>query len=249
MPRKVSLENTRNIGIMAHIDAGKTTTTERILFYTGVNYKIGETHDGTATMDWMAQEQERGITITSAATTCYWKGSKDQFPQTRINIIDPPGHVDFNSEVSRSLAACEVAVLVVDATQGVEAQTLANTYLAMEHELEILPVFNKIDLMDKAEAEAKAKAIAEAMGWEEKYYLISAASQVGVKDLCWDVMTFIIENPIVQAEEAKQPEKVEFMWDDYHRQQLEELEAEEEEDWDDDWDEDDEEGVEFIYKH
>ena len=88
-------------------------------------------------------------------------------------------------------------------------------------------VFNKIDLMDKAEAEAKAKAIAEAMGWEEKYYLISAASQVGVKDLCWDVMTFIIENPIVQVEEAKQPEKVEFMWDDYHRQQLEELEAEE----------------------
>ena len=111
-------------------------------------------------------------------------------------------------------------------------------------------VFNKIDLMDKAEAEAKAKAIAEAMGWEDKYYLISAASQVGVKDLCWDVMTFIIENPIVQAEEAKQPEKVEFMWDDYHRQQLEELEAEEDdEDWDDDWDEDDEEGVEFIYKH
>ena len=95
MPRKVTLENTRNIGIMAHIDAGKTTTTERILYYTGVNYKLGETHEGTATMDWMEQEQERGITITSAATTCYWKGSKDQFPQTRINIIDTPGHVDF----------------------------------------------------------------------------------------------------------------------------------------------------------
>ena len=93
MPRKVTLENTRNIGIMAHIDAGKTTTTERILYYTGVNYKIGETHEGTATMDWMEQEQERGITITSAATTCYWKGSKNQFPQTRLNIIDTPGHV------------------------------------------------------------------------------------------------------------------------------------------------------------
>ena len=99
MPRKVSLQNTRNIGIMAHIDAGKTTTTERILFYTGKNYKIGETHEGTATMDWMAQEQERGITITSAATTCYWQGTKNQFPQTRLNIIDTPGHVDFTVEV------------------------------------------------------------------------------------------------------------------------------------------------------
>ena len=95
MPRKVTLENTRNIGIMAHIDAGKTTTTERILYYTGVNYKIGETHDGTATMDWMAQEQERGITITSAATTCYWQGTKNQFPQTRLNIIDTPGPVSY----------------------------------------------------------------------------------------------------------------------------------------------------------
>ena len=98
------------------------------------------------------------------------------------------------------------------------------------------------------EAEEKAKAIAEALGWEDKYYLISAASGLGVKDLCWDVMTFIIENPVVQAEEAKQPEKVEFMWDDYHRQQLEEIAEEDDEDWDDDWDEDDEEGVEFIYK-
>ena len=96
MPRSYSLEKTRNIGIMAHIDAGKTTTTERILFYTGVNYKIGETHEGNATMDWMVQEQERGITITSAATTCFWK-------DTRINIIDTPGHVDFTAEVERCL--------------------------------------------------------------------------------------------------------------------------------------------------
>ena len=120
MPRKVSLENTRNIGIMAHIDAGKTTTTERILYYTGVNYKIGETHEGTATMDWMAQEQERGITITSAATTCYWKGTKEQFPQTRINIIDTPGHVDFTVEVERSLRVLDGSVTVMCAKGGVE---------------------------------------------------------------------------------------------------------------------------------
>ena len=123
MPRKVSLENTRNIGIMAHIDAGKTTTTERILYYTGVNYKIGETHEGTATMDWMAQEQERGITITSAATTCYWQGTKNQFPQTRINIIDTPGHVDFTVEVERSLRVLDGSVTVMCAKGGVEPQS------------------------------------------------------------------------------------------------------------------------------
>ena len=105
MPRDVSLEKTRNIGIMAHIDAGKTTTTERILYYTGVNYKLGETHDGSATMDWMEQEQERGITITSAATTAYWKGH-------RINIIDTPGHVDFTVEVERSLRVLDGSVTV-----------------------------------------------------------------------------------------------------------------------------------------
>ena len=106
MPRAFSLENTRNIGIMAHIDAGKTTTTERILFYTGRTHKIGETHDGAATMDWMVQEQERGITITSAATTCQWRN-------TRINIIDTPGHVDFTVEVERSLRVLDGAVTVL----------------------------------------------------------------------------------------------------------------------------------------
>src|SRR6202158_2303633 len=105
MARQGSLKDTRNIGIMAHIDAGKTTTTERILFYTGVNYKLGEVHEGTATMDWMVQEQERGITITSAATTCYWKANSGgaDAPLVRINIIDTPGHVDFTAEVERSL--------------------------------------------------------------------------------------------------------------------------------------------------
>ena len=110
MPREIPLELTRNIGIMAHIDAGKTTTTERILFYTGRTHKIGETHDGSATMDWMVQEQERGITITSAATTAYWSGSEGQYPKHRINIIDTPGHVDFTVEVERSLRVLDGSV-------------------------------------------------------------------------------------------------------------------------------------------
>ena len=147
MPRKVTLENTRNIGIMAHIDAGKTTTTERILYYTGVNYKIGETHDGTATMDWMAQEQERGITITSAATTCYWKGSKDQFPQTRINIIDTPGHVDFTVEVERSLRVLDGSVTVLCAKGGVEPQSETVWRQADNYKVPRMIYVNKMDIM------------------------------------------------------------------------------------------------------
>ena len=147
MPRKVSLENTRNIGIMAHIDAGKTTTTERILFYTGVNYKIGETHDGTATMDWMAQEQERGITITSAATTCYWKGTKDQFPQTRLNIIDTPGHVDFTVEVERSLRVLDGSVTVMCAKGGVEPQSETVWRQADTYKVPRMIYVNKMDIM------------------------------------------------------------------------------------------------------
>ena len=147
MPRKVSLENTRNIGIMAHIDAGKTTTTERILYYTGVNYKIGETHDGTATMDWMAQEQERGITITSAATTCYWKGSKSQFPQTRINIIDTPGHVDFTVEVERSLRVLDGSVTVMCAKGGVEPQSETVWRQADHYKVPRMIYVNKMDIM------------------------------------------------------------------------------------------------------
>ena len=147
MPRKVTLENTRNIGIMAHIDAGKTTTTERILYYTGVNYKIGETHDGTATMDWMAQEQERGITITSAATTCYWSGSKNQFKPTRINIIDTPGHVDFTVEVERSLRVLDGSVTVLCAKGGVEPQSETVWRQADNYKVPRMIYVNKMDIM------------------------------------------------------------------------------------------------------
>ena len=147
MPRKVSLENTRNIGIMAHIDAGKTTTTERILYYTGVNYKIGETHEGTATMDWMAQEQERGITITSAATTCYWTGMRNQFPQTRINIIDTPGHVDFTVEVERSLRVLDGSVTVMCAKGGVEPQSETVWRQADHYKVPRMIYVNKMDIM------------------------------------------------------------------------------------------------------
>ena len=147
MPRKTPLKDVRNIGIMAHIDAGKTTTTERILYYTGVNYKIGETHDGTATMDWMAQEQECGITITSAATTCFWKGSKNQFPSTRINIIDTPGHVDFTVEVQRSLRVLDGSVTVLCAKGGVEPQSETVWRQADEYKVPRMIYVNKMDIM------------------------------------------------------------------------------------------------------
>ena len=140
MPRKVSLEKTRNIGIMAHIDAGKTTTTERILYYTGVNYKLGETHEGTATMDWMEQEQERGITITSAATTCFWKTH-------RINIIDTPGHVDFTVEVERSLRVLDGSVTVMCAKGGVEPQSETVWRQADHYHVPRMIYVNKMDIM------------------------------------------------------------------------------------------------------
>ncbi|MGM9646731.1 MAG: elongation factor G [Eubacteriales bacterium] len=147
MPREYSLENTRNIGIMAHIDAGKTTTTERILFYTGVNHELGETHDGEATMDWMAQEQERGITITSAATTCHWKKADGSWPDTRINIIDTPGHVDFTVEVERSLRVLDGSVTVLCAKGGVEPQSETVWRQADKYRVPRMVYVNKMDIM------------------------------------------------------------------------------------------------------
>jgi len=138
VPRQTPLEKTRNIGIAAHIDAGKTTTTERILYYTGVSYKIGEVHEGTAVMDWMEQEQERGITITSAATTCFWR-------EHRINIIDTPGHVDFTAEVERSLRVLDGAVAVFDAVAGVQPQSETVWRQADKYKVPRIAFMNKMD--------------------------------------------------------------------------------------------------------
>ncbi|MBS9778548.1 MAG: elongation factor G [Alcaligenaceae bacterium] len=145
MARKTDISKYRNIGIVAHVDAGKTTTSERILFYTGLSHKIGEVHDGAATMDWMEQEQERGITITSAATTCFWQGMDKQFPQHRINIIDTPGHVDFTIEVERSLRVLDGAVVVLCASSGVQPQTETVWRQANKYEVPRMVFVNKMD--------------------------------------------------------------------------------------------------------
>ena len=145
MARKTPIDRYRNIGISAHIDAGKTTTTERILFYTGVNHKIGEVHDGAATMDWMEQEQERGITITSAATTCFWKGMDTSLPEHRINIIDTPGHVDFTIEVERSMRVLDGACMVYCAVGGVQPQSETVWRQANKYKVPRLAFVNKMD--------------------------------------------------------------------------------------------------------
>jgi elongation factor G len=145
MAREIVLNKYRNVGICAHVDAGKTTTTERVLFYTGLSHKIGEVHDGAATMDWMEQEQERGITITSAATTCFWSGMEQQFPQHRINIIDTPGHVDFTVEVNRSLRVLDGLVFLFSAVDGVEPQSETNWRLANNYNVPRIGFVNKMD--------------------------------------------------------------------------------------------------------
>ena len=145
MPRKTPIERYRNIGITAHIDAGKTTTTERILFYTGVSHKIGEVHDGAAIMDYMEQEQERGITITSAATTCFWKGMDLSFPEHRINIIDTPGHVDFTIEVERSLRVIDGMIALFCAVAGVQSQSLTVDRQMRRYNVPRLAFVNKCD--------------------------------------------------------------------------------------------------------
>ncbi len=179
MGRLIPLEKTRNIGIMAHIDAGKTTTTERILFYTGKTHKIGEVHEGAATMDWMVQEQERGITITSAATTCYWQGSEHQFDKHRINIIDTPGHVDFTVEVERSLRVLDGSVAVFCAKGGVEPQSETVWRQADKYNVPRMAYVNKMDItgadfyrvidMMKTRLNANAVPIQLPIGFEDSF--------------------------------------------------------------------------------
>ena len=188
MARKVSLEKTRNIGIMAHIDAGKTTTTERILYYTGINYKIGEVHDGNATMDWMVQEQERGITITSAATTCFWN-------EYRINIIDTPGHVDFTAEVERSLRVLDGAVAVFDAVGGVEPQSETVWRQADKYRVPRIAFINKMDrvgadfdrCISMMESRLKASPVAIQLPWGAEDQFRGVIDLVRMKGVHYDV--------------------------------------------------------------
>jgi elongation factor G len=195
--RATPLELYRNIGIMAHIDAGKTTTTERILYYTGVSHKIGEVHEGAATMDWMEQEQERGITITSAATTCYWSGMAKQFPKHRINIIDTPGHVDFTIEVERSLRVLDGACAVFDAVAGVEPQSETVWRQANKYGVPRLAFVNKMDRaganfmrvvgMIETRLSARPVAIQLPIGAEEKFE--GVIDLINMKAIYWDDST------------------------------------------------------------
>lgn len=177
MSRKTNIEKYRNLGIMAHIDAGKTTTTERILYYTGVNHKLGETHEGAATMDWMDQEQERGITITSAATTCFWTGMANQYPQHRINIIDTPGHVDFTIEVERSLRVLDGACLVLCAVGGVQPQTETVWRQANKYRVPRIAYVNKMDRVG-----ANFKRVVEQMRERLKTTIVPVQVPVGAEE-------------------------------------------------------------------
>ena len=197
MARSTPIERYRNIGIMAHIDAGKTTTTERILFYTGVSHKIGEVHDGAAIMDWMEQEQERGITITSAATTCFWKGMDQSFPEHRINIIDTPGHVDFTIEVERSLRVLDGACAVFCAVAGVEPQSETVWRQANKYKVPRLAFVNKMDRVGadffrvykqvKDRLGANPVAIEIPIGAEENFK--GVVDLVKMKAIYWDEAT------------------------------------------------------------
>ncbi|MDH4182484.1 MAG: GTP-binding protein, partial [Betaproteobacteria bacterium] len=197
MPRTTPIERYRNIGISAHIDAGKTTTTERILFYTGVSHKIGEVHDGATVMDWMEQERERGITITSAATTCFWKGMDNHHPEHRINIIDTPGHVDFTIEVERSMRVLDGACMVYCAVGGVQPQSETVWRQANKYKVPRLAFVNKMDrqganffkVHDQMKSRLKANPvpIQVPIGAEDKFE--GVIDLVRMKAIYWDDST------------------------------------------------------------
>ena len=197
MARKTPLERYRNIGISAHIDAGKTTTTERILYYTGVSHKVGEVHDGAATMDWMEQEQERGITITSAATTCFWKGMENNYPEHHINIIDTPGHVDFTIEVERSMRVLDGACMVYCAVGGVQPQSETVWRQANKYGVPRLAFVNKMDrtganflkVYDQMRLRLKANVVPIQLpiGAEDKFE--GVVDLVKMKAIYWDDST------------------------------------------------------------
>jgi len=215
--RTTPIERYRNIGICAHVDAGKTTTTERVLFYTGLSHKIGEVHDGAATMDWMEQEQERGITITSAATTCFWKGMNGQFDDHRINIIDTPGHVDFTIEVERSLRVLDGAVLVLCGSSGVQPQTETVWRQMEKYSVPRIVFVNKMDRTGasflsvieqmKTRLNANAVPIHLAIGAEEDFQ--GVIDLIKMKAINWNEadqgMTFTYEDiPADMQEEAEE---------------------------------------------
>lgn len=224
MARKTPIERYRNIGIMAHIDAGKTTTTERILFYTGVSHKIGEVHDGAATMDWMEQEQERGITITSAATTCFWKGMEGNYPEHRINIIDTPGHVDFTIEVERSLRVLDGACTVFCAVGGVQPQTETVWRQANKYKVPRLAFVNKMDrsganfmrVYDQIKSRLKANPVPIQLpiGSEDKFEGI--VDLVKMKAIYWDD-----ESKGLKFEEREIPESMKADAQDWHEKMVE----------------------------
>ena len=209
MARQVSLEMTRNIGIMAHIDAGKTTTTERILFYTGINHKIGETHDGSATMDWMVQEQERGITITSAATTCFWSGSNHDKGKHRINIIDTPGHVDFTVEVERSLRVLDGSVTVLCAKGGVEPQSETVWRQADKYGVPRMVYVNKMDIMG-----ADFYRVVEMMKDRLKCNAVPIQLPIGAEDTFKGIIDLVEMKADVYYDEMGQDMKVEDIPED-----------------------------------
>ena len=224
MPRMTPIKRYRNIGIVAHVDAGKTTTTERVLFYTGLSHKIGEVHDGAATMDWMEQEQERGITITSAATTTFWQGSNQQFDQHRINIIDTPGHVDFTIEVERSLRVLDGAVVVFCGTSGVEPQSETVWRQADRYEVPRMVFVNKMDragadflrVVDQIEERLRAKPVPLQLGIGAEENFKGVIDLVKMKAILWNE-----EDLGLTFEEADIPGDLKDLADEYRERMIE----------------------------